>query len=313
MPSLSNPYLHFSFDLNTGCWSLHPRAQETPYLEEVRLGAAYKVRSKSVLWDGALDDMRADAPVLVDSVHGCLTVLTIRGRARSYEKAPGGLRWDFEFALPEDRPFLLWRVTAHNAGERPLALEAIDLAVVGPQPARQPVPVWPLQLLFGWGGAGASIGALRLPPSPGRLAFFSNGDHSWGLAGALPAGRRQPSSHFGPFRGPKRVNLRTPNVRGRGHFVGDMFGAMRDLDHKTAVVVGFISQREQFGHVEVRLDSFAPSLRLTAQCDHVMLPSGGARATDWVYLQCVTLDDPDLLAEYVEAVTRENDAHAPVG
>jgi hypothetical protein len=216
MPSLSNPYLHFSFDLNTGCWSLHPRAQETPYLEEVRLGAAYKVRSKSVLWDGALDDMRADAPVLVDSVHGCLTVLTIRGRARSYEKAPGGLRWDFEFALPEDRPFLLWRVTAHNAGERPLALEAIDLAVVGPQPARKPAPVWPLQLLFGWGGAGASIGALRLPPSPGRLAFFSNGDQSWSFAGGLPAGRRQPSSHFGPFRGPKRVNLRTPNVRGRG-------------------------------------------------------------------------------------------------
>ncbi len=317
MPSLSNPHLHFSFDLNTGRWSLYPQRREAPYLEDVRLGAAYKFQSKSAVWEGVWADVRAEAPVQADSVHGRLSVLKIRGRTSLLRKQPIGLQGEVEFALPADRPFLLWRVKAHNAGDQPLALETIDLAVVGRQSARTPPTPWPLQLLFGLGGPEASSGALRLHASPGRLAFFSNGYQSWSFAGALHVGMRQPSSHFGPLGDPKRVNLRTPKVRGRGHFASDMFGVMGDLDHKAGVVAGFISQREQFGHVEARLDSFAPSLRLAAQCDGVALPPGETRATDWAYVQFVELGAPDPLAEYVEAVARENHArvptHTPVG
>lgn len=314
MPSLSNPYLHFSFSLNSGRWTLYPQQQETPYLEDVRFGAAYSVRGRPALWSGAFVEARAEPPVQVDSVHGRLTVLKVRGGTPPLQnqKEATGLSFDVEFALPENRPFLLWRATARHLGNQPVSLDAIDLAAVGPGPARRGPGRNPLQLLLGLGGGPeASSGALRLHPSPGRLAFFSNGYQSWTFAGALQAGMRQPSSHFGPLGEPKRVNLRTPKVRARGHFVSDMFGAMGDQDHRTGVVAGFLSQREQFGHVEALLSSLAPSLRITAQCDGMALPPGEERATDWAYLQFVALDGPDPLAEYVEAVARENHARVP--
>jgi len=318
MPSLSNPHLHFSFDPNSGRWTLYPRKQESPYLEDVRFAAAYSAQGRPAFWNGVLVDARAERSVQIDSAQGHLTLLKVRGGAPPVQKAAGSLRLDLEFALPDDRPFLLWRVTVGNLSAQPLALEAIDLAVVGPQPVRRGQGANPLQLLLGLGGGPeAPSGALRLHPSPGRLAFFSNGYQSWTFAGALHAGMRQPSSHFGPLGEPKRVNLRTPNVRGRGHFVGDMFGVMGDRDHRTGIVAGFISQREQFGHVAVVLNSLSPSLRMTAQCDGVTLSPGEERATDWAYLQFIALDDPDPLAEYVGAVARENNArvpaHTPVG
>src|SRR3990172_6383901 len=314
MPSLSNPHLHFSFSLSSGRWTLYPQQQETPYLEDVRFGAAYSVRGKPALWDGAFVEARAEPPVQIDSVHGRLTVLKVRGGTPPLQnqKETTGLSFDVEFALPENRPFLLWRATARNLGNQSVSLDAIDLAAVGPRPARRGPGANPLQLLLGLGGGPeAPSGALRLHPSPGRLAFFSNGYQSWTFAGALHAGMRQPSSHFGPLGEPKRVNLRTPNVRGRGHFVGDMFGVMSDRDHRTGIVAGFISQREQFGHVEVVLNSLSPSWRMTAQCDGVTLSPGEERATDWAYLQFIALDDADPLAEYVGAVARENNARVP--
>jgi alpha-galactosidase len=312
MPSLSNPFLHFSFDLNSGRWTLYPQKQEAPFIEQAGFGAAYSVRGKPARWGGGFVDLRAERPPEIESAHGRLNLLRVTGRAPSLQKEPSTLRWDIEFALPEGRPFLLWRATARNLGAQPVSLETIDLAVVGPPMSPKRLWVNPLQIFLGLGrGGDTSSGALRLHPSPGRLAFFSNGYQSWTFTGALRAAHRQPSSLFGPLGEPKRVNLRTPNVRRRGHFVGDMFGAMGDLDHRTGLLAGFISQREQFGHVEVLLDALAPSLRLTAQCDGVALAPGEERATDWAYLQFIELDHPDPLGEYTAAVAREHDAHVP--
>ena len=80
VPSLTNPYLSFTFDPNTGRWGLYPRQSETPYLEAVRFGAVYGAPAiargqRAVRWEGAIQGCRAEPLTQVDSPHGRLTVL----------------------------------------------------------------------------------------------------------------------------------------------------------------------------------------------------------------------------------------------
>jgi len=301
--SLDNLYLHFSLDPNTGHWSLRPQKNETSCLEAARPGLKYRLPSKPSLlpniWEGDPFDIQIAPVESHPSPHGRLSVLRLTCR----EVAPALVSLKLEFALPEDSPFLLWRLTARNESDQPLTLEALDLALVGPR-FKSKVETQP-------------TGALRLHPAPGQLAFLSNGYQSWSFAGALQANQRQPISRLRQFSDAKNVNLITPIVKWNGHFTSDMFGVLGDRDHQIGLVAGFLSQSEQFGILEVVLDADTPSLRLTAQCDDVTFSPGKERATDWAYVQFIALDDFDPLAEYAEAVARENGArvplHTPVG
>jgi len=309
--SLDNPYLHFSLDPNTGHWSLRPQTGTTPYLEAVRPGLKYRLHSRPSLlpniWEGDLYDIQITSPESAPSPHGRLNFLRLTCR----EASPAIAALSVEFALPEDSPFLLWRLIARNESDQALTLEALDLALVG---ARfKPM----FQLDATRDRLQLQPGELRLHPDPGHLAFFTNGYQSWSFAGALQADQRQPGSRLRRFSDAKNVNLITPIVKWNGHFTSDMFGVLGDRDHQIGLVAGFLSQGEQFGIVEVVLDTETPSLRLTAQCDDVAFSPGETRATDWAYLQFIALDDFDPLAEYTEAVARENGArvplHTPIG
>jgi alpha-galactosidase len=192
-----------------------------------------------------------------------------------------------------------------------IRLGSVEMAVVGPHFNH---PRWNLMewLLAREGEAPVSApGALRLHPSPGPLAFFSNGYQSWSFTGALHSGQPQPASLLGPFGDPKHLNLLNPVLDRPGHFSSDMFAVLGDRAHDVGLIAGWLSQREQFGHVEARLDEYAPSLSLSAQCDGVVLPPGGERITDWAYLQFIPLETPDPLGDYIHAVARENGARVP--
>lgn len=309
---LHNSHLYLNFDSALGRWRLFPRHSETPCLDEVRFGATYRrPNTPPRTWNGVLSDARTLPLTRTDSPHGPLTLLRV-------ENAPlrGGPALTIEFALPDDQPFLLWRVVAHNASAQPFQLDSLDLLCLGPHFHREASRARAMLGLPDNATPGP-VGAVRLHSSPGQLSFFSNGYQSWSFAGALSANMRQPGSFFGPLGDPKRLNLQAPRPFFRGHFVGDMFGVLGDTAHRTGLVLGFISQREQFGVVEAKLETFAPSLRLTAQCDGVALAPGQSRATDWAYLQFINLDNPDPLADYLNAAARENGArvptHTPVG
>lgn len=256
-------------------------------------------------------DARISPISRLDSPHGPLTVLRVEG-----EPLPAGLAIAIEFALPDDQPFILWRIVARNAGAQPFQLDSLDLLCLGPHFQREASRARAMLGLPDHAIPGP-VGAVRLHPAPGQLSFFSNGYQSWSFAGALSAGMRQPDSRFGPLGNPKRLNLIAPRPFLKGHFVSDMFGVLGDITHNTGLIIGFISQCEQFGVVEAKLDHFAPSLRLTAQCDGVALAPGESRVTDWAYLQFISLKQTDPLADYLNAAARENGArvptHTPVG
>ncbi len=310
--TLTNSHLHLHFDSTLGRWSLFPRHSETPYLDEVRFGAVYRQRpGGSQTWNGIVRDARILPLTYIDSPHGPLTLLRVESEALG-----GGPAMAVEFALPDDGPFLLWRLVARNAGLQPFQLDSLDLLCLGLHFHREASRARAALGLRDESTPGP-VGAVRLHTSPGQLSFFSNGYQSWSFAGALPATARQPGSLFGPLGDPKRLNLIAPRPLVKGHFVSDMFGVMGDTTHNTGLVIGFIAQREQFGVVEARLESFAPSLRLTTQCDGVTLAPGESRATDWAYVQFINLEEVDPLADYLDTAARENMArvptHTPVG
>ena len=335
MLTLTNDFLQFDYDLEASCWNLQPRDQAGAGLVAARLCASYAAQtsdgSQTIYWNGDLCQPQVSDFIEPGSVHGRLRGLTIFGQTSARECE--SLAVSITFALPDERPFLLWRIVAHNSGERPLRLGALDLVRVGPHFERGPQPP-SLALRLGqlFRRAAPEQRHARPPAPPGqlnlgsesaadsrrpRLAFFTNGYQSWSFAGALPAHAHQPSSIFGRLGEPKMLNLVTPRFQRAGRFSSDMFGVMGNLDADAALVAGFVSQREQFSAVEVQLDPSQPSLRLTAQCDDVELASGAERSTDWAYLQFVRPSAPDPLSEYADAAARDNRArvprHTPVG
>lgn len=298
MLSLQNAFLAFLFNPDTGTWSVRSQQWVEAAVTEARVDANLcQPKEPHRCAPAALAASQPAEPRVQDSLHGRLT--TVSASAQLAGELGRSVQLDIEFALPEARPFLLWRVTARNRGSQLVALNTLDLLAAGPR---------------------FSKGALRLAAVPGQWAFFSNGYQSWSFAGALQADMRQPLSIFGGLGNPKRLNLATPGVYQRGHFTSEMFGAVGDRTHRVGLVLGFLSQCEQFGHVEAYLDTATPSLRLAAQCDGVLLPPGGARTTDWAYLQFVALADPDPLGEYMDAAARQAQCdqicapqHTPVG
>jgi alpha-galactosidase len=311
--SLSNPALQLSFDVNTARWSLRPRSAETPFVEDVRCGASLRGPRGRVRWEGALLDVNAGVLDPVESVHGRLKVLRVIGRMASQgrKRTALGLRVTLEFALPEARPFLVWRIKVRNEGGQDFRLESVTMASVGPHFSQRRWNAW--EWLMAREGERPDIpsGAVRLHGAPGQLSFFSNGYQSWSFTGALQAGMRQPASIFGPLGDPKQYNLLSPVVNRPGHFTSDMFAALGDGAHNSGLVIGWIAQREQFGHIEADLDRYAPSLKLVAQGDDVRIAPGEERITDWAYLHFISLEERDPLGEYLEAVARENRARVP--
>jgi alpha-galactosidase len=304
--TLANPHLQLTFDSTLGRWSLFPRQSETPYLDQARFGATYhRRRGLPQRWNGIVRDTRLSSPADRASPHGPLTTLQIETGSLI-----DGPQITVEFALPEQGPFLLWRLIVRNTASEPLYLDSLDLLCLGPYFHREASRARTMLGLRDEATPGP-VGALRLDASPGQLSFFSNGYQSWSFAGALSATQRYPGSLFGPLGDPKRINLSAPRPWRPGHFVSDMFGALGDTAHQIGLVVGFISQVEQFGVVEAKLDGFAPSLRLSAHCDGVQLGPGDSRATDWAYLQFINLEQADPLADYLDAAARENSARVP--
>jgi alpha-galactosidase len=124
-----------------------------------------------------------------------------------------------------------------------------------------------------------------------------------------------PRTRLGPILWPE--NPATPVSPRRGEFVSHMFGVVVDRTHRTGMLFGFLSQRQTYGTLSIRLDRFAPTLRLWAQGDGVEIAPGRHLETDWACVQPVDLDCPDPLAPYFDAVASENGAPrigaAPVG
>ncbi|MEK7310977.1 MAG: glycoside hydrolase family 36 protein [Chloroflexota bacterium] len=293
--TLSNSHLHFTLDPATSSWSLFTQKTETPSIEAARLNGLFRFADsewphlgglRAWQWHGRLEHGDIFQRKQEDSPHGPLDMVVARVRS-----GHDMLAVTVEFALPKDHPFLLIRLHVRNVGSKPFRVVRLNPLFVG---------------------ALHRSGAMRISVDAAPLTFFSNGWQSWSFAGTLTADRTQPATRLGPIQGPVSHNPSTPASGIKGQFSSDMFGVLACPSQRTAIVAGFTSQREQFGSVDVVVKPDVPSLRLRAQCDEVRLPAGGEQHTDWAYVQLLTGYSLDPLADYAEAVARENSARVPV-
>lgn len=286
---LSNDRLSLRLPGPHSGWSL--RFDGVPAaLTETQIGLEFDRSGRRVHWSGGVGEVIGQRTEIADAVHGRVSRLAAHVTPPSTE-----LSLVTEFALPDDRPYLLWRVVVRNQGPGAALVHSIDLARVGPR------------------FASSQAGSLRLAERHDDLAVLVNGYQSWSFSASLSARDRMPRSIFGPLGDPKHMNSVSPRPARRGHFVSEMFGVLADRRAGTGILAGFIAQREQFGAVEMVCDKEAPSLRLTAQCDGVRLAPGGELHTDWALIQAIDTRAPDPLAGYITAAAHENGARLPEG
>lgn len=301
MPNLGLESRFFSFYLRLpeGRWDLI--APGGLRVEETRLGVSLRTAQGGLRWDGALEGAEVIHQGREIGVHGPVESLRLR-------MVNEGLAFSLEFAVCLEVPLFLWRVGLLNETATGFSLDSVDLLQVGPHGQGEP----PVRRR---GATRAPLGALRLHPDPGDLAFFSNGFQSWSFTGALGSRNRMPRTRLGPILWPENPDTAVP--RSRGDFVAHMFGVLSDRGHRRGLLAGFLSQRQAFGSLRCRLARYSPSLRLWAHGDQVEILPGAAITTDWACIQAVDLDAPDPIAPYLQAVASENDVRltrpVPVG
>ncbi|MGD8555210.1 MAG: alpha-galactosidase [Anaerolineales bacterium] len=307
---ISSNTMDFYLRLPEGRWDLHSLPTPGPHIEASGMSAKWRRESALHTWSGDMQQARVAGPKEVNTIHGpCLkTEVELALPQREVE-----LR--LTFALSLEMPLLLLGFRMTNLGASPLLLDRIDLIRAGSGRVRTGLRqiMKPRESLVDRAGAGF----LRLHPTPGEQAFFTHGWQSWSYCGALGEGDRFPRTRLGRFSSPMLVNAGTPRPKDQGHFASDMFGVLGDRLSRKGILAGFLSQRQAFGSLEVRLNRFDPGLRLWANADGVRLDPGASFETDQACIQLVELDSEDPLAPYLEAAARENEARrqaaVPVG
>jgi alpha-galactosidase len=306
--SLESPHLQFTLNPEEATWSLHSALPDSPSIEDAWMQVDYRTSLSSLLRSGKLRH-KSLHEWRKPNIFGPEEIYSPHGKCQQLKLDTGpdvnGLFYQIEFTLPENYPIFMWRMTIDNRGKYPVEVDRLMLMQAGFFPKRKLLPnPGPLSGMYRTQPIG--YGAIRPHPDPGELAFFSNGWQSWSYTGTLGANQRLPDTRLGFFGAPVWYNPGTPRTKKRGHFASDMFGILGDRQHRTAILAGFLSQKQHFGSLEARTDPIYPALALWANGDQVQLHPGGQMTTDWAAIQFVEIDDPDPLAPYLEAVAREH-------
>lgn len=307
--NLSTRDLAFHLRQPEGRWDLHALPGSQSSIEEGRMSANWRRGRRRCSWDGAIPAEARAENASLPIQRGIL-----ESRRLTWDDASDEVEIEVEFAAGDPLPALLWRVTIRNRGSDPIHLDQVAHLSVG---RRLPTQRQGSFGIFGRRARTQPPGALRVHRSPGDLAFFINGYQSWSFSGTLDAGDRYLRSRLGPFTNPLRLNGNRPQPKQRGWMISEMFGVLCDRQWRTGILAGFLTQRQAFGTLEVRLDGLDPFLELTSNTDGIQLDAGEAFSSDWAYLGFIQLDDPDPLAAYLEAVGHANQARtqrvAPAG
>ena len=215
---------------------------------------------------------------------GKLNMLLVEGKSKRE-----GISYSLSFALLEDAPFFLWKVELHNHGKEIIEVDRFDMLRIGNR----------------------SIASEFIPSNQKEdLAFFSNGWQSWSHSAVYGANEKQKLTRLGPFSKPMNCNSGTPMPKETGHFSSDFYGVVGDRKSKWGLIVGFLSQREQFGTVEAWIRDDI-QLNMWANGDRAQILPGQSMQTDWAVISHIDLSLSDPLANYLELVAKENEARVP--
>ncbi len=271
----------FTWELDAAQWQLGltDRRNGTQALAHIQPGLAVW-RGSATQWFSVLDQGFEVHPQdrVVDPQHGLLQVLTI-----TRDDPVTGLRMGLEVGLGEQEPLALLRLWVENRGQDAVNLGRFIFFDQAPIDMRGPV---------------------------NGQAFYVNGWQSWSRSGVYGVKDRPRRSRLGPMQKPMICNPGTPEPGRPGHFSSDFFCAFGNRQQQQGFVVGFLSQKEQFGSFEACLGEM-PVLSCWANADEAVLLPGRQMKTDWLAVAPLDMDSADPMEVYLDAAARENEVRLP--
>jgi len=276
-----NPWLQFTVDPKNGMFSIAPRAEGFPAVQN----ATMVIHG----WDTTQHfeyPLSLDPDALQTHRVGLLTSLTreqisIRPRARW-----DGLDCEVIFSLVKDLPCLMWKVNMYNRGSQPVWLDRIDLLTL---PTKD------------------RASTLKIGCAPEQIGFFVNGWQSWSFTGLTTQHSPQMNSHLGFLQNPMVLDA-GQHQAGRHTSVADMYAILLDRSTEQGCLFGFLSQKEQFGHIA--FDQWKePSVHMWVDADGVRLDAGMTLTTDWAMYMLTSGCDSECIAPYLDLVAKENRVH----
>ena len=280
---IQNNFFKFSCNPDTGTINLDSKRIGLPSIQNASLriqiikeGIKYNLITKS--WN-PFQLMKTTT----DSLHGKLHRLEF---SIFIEELSQIVR--LTFALSEELPIFLWNGVLENQSSSQVFVNFIELLNIGDSAH---------DLDSKLVRANETIKA--------NFTFHANGWQSWSHTGTYRDDQVQHHTRLRFFQDVMVQNPGTPVFRQTGHFSGDFFGVLADRNSRSAYLFGFLSQKQQFGSVEAYI-SGKTKIRLWANGDRTILFPGQNFPTDWAIMFPFYFDQPDPLAIYYEAVSREN-------
>ncbi len=277
---MQNKHFDFTLDPSIGCFNLTPKKSLFPSVNDASLSVS-SFSSRKIQED-IKGLKQVPASRFTNSMaHGRMQQLileTLLSESRLLAR--------LEFCLPQKHALFFWRVSLVNRSANPVFIDSIELLKVGEK---------------------KNLPGLNFPDSRVKdLAFYSNGWQSWSHSGVYGADEKARRTRLGPFQRNQNTNPSTPIFSDAGHFSSDFFALIGDRRTRKGFIAGFLSQKQQFGILEARLEN-PVRLKIWADGDHVRLDPGASVTTDWAVLGCFDMDAEHPIDHYLDAVAREHE------
>ncbi len=187
-------------------------------------------------------------------------------------------QFKLELFHPNRKDFVFWKLGMQNEDEFPYQILAFQLLKTSK----------------------SDSGEIAFSGSQEDLRFFSQGWQSWSHTASYGIRDRMVTSNLSVAQAPLCYDHGTPRPRRKGVFSSDFFTVLSDTASRTGLVLGFVSQQEQFGAISADLHDLN-TLCLWAKADGAVLLPGESMQTDWAVLEEICLQD-DPLAGYTTLV-----------
>lgn len=297
-PIISSAVIQFDFDPVLGRMNFRFPGSDTPEILAATIAFQGQKADRLIHWN-ATDNV----PQITASSFS--TPLGERdGWQARWEMDQGSVMIEMQLGLLSEK-MVGWQVKIHNTGEHSLILKQVSLLEAG---ARL------------YSNLTSSADSEGLHSGPGMLfshtdsnpAFFVNGYQSWSSSWSLGYNERMPCTRYRMFIEPFHRSSMVKMPTGTGHFKSDMFAVAGCRKHGAGLLLGFLQQRQAFGHVEIRFrDAHQAAIGLWEDGDDVIIPSGQEFVSDWALAMPVDVHDYDPLADYYQAVAQANQVRGP--
>jgi alpha-galactosidase len=279
---IKNKHLLLTCEPENGVFSLSTFPDGNRIFKNARLGLSilkgnHKIKVLSQTWQPCTEQQN----ILLNTPHGKLNVLEFNS---------GGNRLNLflhiTFALPEEGSFLLWKMDVVNLSKDSILIGCFEMCALEEK-------------------KGAGLDFIKTTGDE-KLAFFSNGWQSWNYTAVYGAEETMRQSNLGILQNPQYKNVSTPAPRRKGIFTSDFFGVIGSRSTRKGLLLGFLSQKEQFGSIQVKLQG-KMRVHLWAAGDHAQLNPGLRMKTDWACAFPMDVDQKEPFVTFTEAVARENE------